>query len=183
MYWATSFRLPLPQTLMLLLPLLPINANHETLVTIADLRNSKRRHSRRRFHTKDISFGGSHIQGVALHASTTDPDDDVDDHWSVTAPLVYALPNCGSKNGLMNHADAFEKIVLFDRGEDIPILMQIHTAQHAGAVAAIIVDYQEKHEKNTALHAAVKAELLLWQSLTIPSVVVNYDQGERLKSR
>ena len=142
------------------------------------------------FHTKDISFEGSHIQGVALHASTY-PDDDEDGPWSVTAPLVYALPNQGSVNGLMNEAEVYEKIVLFDRSENeadeaiVSLSEQVYTAQHAGAVAVIIVDFPAcaYHEKHTALQAAIKSDLEVWKSLTIPSVVVRFERGERLKSR
>mmetsp|Transcript_9530 Transcript_9530/g.20657 ORF Transcript_9530/g.20657 Transcript_9530/m.20657 type:complete len:207 (-) Transcript_9530:2843-3463(-) len=168
-----SLQLLLACTLQLLM------LGNAVTVRIADIQNSNddavARHNTR-FHTKDISFEGSHIQGVALHA--TDVDDDI--HWSVAAPLAYALPNQGNVDGLLNEAALYEKIALFDRGENLSISEQIYSAQHAGAVAAVVVDFPDNHEKHTALLAAVKSDLDLWISLTIPSVIIGFKHGKRL---
>lgn len=153
-------------------------------VTIADLQNPSGDNVYSRFHIKDITLDGSHIQGVALHV-TNSPDDNGNlDHWSVTAPLVYALPNKGSMGGLINEHEAHDRIVLIDRGEIISIAHQIHIAQHAGAVAVIIVDFPNTNEKNTALHAVIRASTdhaEIWESLTLPSVIVSHRHYERLK--
>ena len=123
-------------------------------------------------------FQGSHVQGIALHA--TDVDDDY--HWSITAPLIYAMPNGGSTYGLLNIDQVRDCIVVFNREEDVSISEQMNAAQHAGASAVIIFDYPNAHETKTALQAALGADLELWHSLTIPSVVISHMHSERLKT-
>lgn len=177
----TSLLLALLQ--LMLLRVLVVKGASGPMVTISDVRNDKEDMKHRRFHTKDIAFHNSHIQGIALHA--TDLYDDY--HWTVTAPLVYALPNHGSYNYLMNQHEVASKIVLFDRSDsdDVPIIEQMHTAQMASAAAIIVVDYPNHNEKRTALQVALNAkdDLDLWEMLTIPAVIVRFEHGERLKGR
>ena len=172
MRWVSS--LSLSQTFLLLLR----KTANGVVVTIKDVANNNDPPvGHRRFHLKDISWHGSHIQGVALHRTN------YDDHWTVTAPLVYALPNSGCLRGLMNEQDVGGNIVLFDRGEDVNMTEQMFSAQHVGAAGVIIVDYPDAIGKQTALQVALRADHELWNRLTIPAVIVNFERGERLKSR
>lgn len=167
-----------------ILNLLLINAASELIVTITDLQTpihdtATKHHSK--FYARDISFEGSHIEGVAFN--TFIPSHQHGDPWSIAAPLVYALPNQGSADGLMNDALVAGTIVLFDRDEGLSMCEQVHVAQHAGAIAAIIVDSPGGlHEQHTALRAAVAADVNVWRSLSIPAVIVRFERGERLKS-
>jgi len=165
--------LSLLQALLLLL--------HKTadgvVVTIKDVANNNDPPvGHRRFHLKDISWHGSHIQGIALHRTN------YDDHWTITAPLVYALPNSGCPRGLVNEQDVGGNIVLFDRGEDVQMTEQMYSAQHVGAACVVIVDYPDANGKHTALQVALRADHELWKRLTIPAVIVDFERGERLKS-
>ena len=171
MHWTSM--LSLSQAILLLL----LKTASGVVVTIKDVAN---KHDppvgHRRFHLKDISWHGSHIQGVALHRTN------YDDHWTITAPLVYALPNSGCPRGLMNEQDVGGNIVLFDRGEDAKMTEQMYSAQHVGAIGVVIVDYPDAIGKQTALQVALRADHELWKRLTIPAVIVDFERGERLKS-
>ena len=181
--YCTTHFFPTKRTIPMLLHshallLLLLKTANGVVVTIQDAANSKDPPvGHRRFHLKDISWHGSHIQGVALHRTN------YDDHWTMTAPLVYALPNSGCLRGLMNEQDVGGNIVLFDRGEDVTMPEQMYSAQHVGAAAVVIVDYPNANGKQTALQVALRADHELWKRLTIPAVIVDFDRGERLKSR
>lgn len=110
-----------------------------------------------------------------MHATSLD-----DDHWKISAELIYALTNEGSFAGLKNEPDVRDKVVLFDRSVDVPIVEQVSQAQNAGAVAVIIVDFPDANEKKTALQAALTANLEMWKALSIPSVIVNHRYYEKL---
>ena len=151
------------------------------LVTIADQRRNQANDAMiyERFHYKDILVGGSHIEGVAVHKTSSE------EHWSVSAPLVYALPNQGSPSGLMNEADIPGNILLISlQGATLPVhgLMQI--AQDASAAAVVFIASENTRPKKVALEAALVASQDyhdLWPA-TIPTVIVADDQFPRLVS-
>jgi predicted RNA polymerase sigma factor len=62
----------------------------------------------------------------------------------------------------------------------VPIVEQVSQAQHAGAIAVIIVDFSDANEKETALQSALTANLDMWESLSIPSVVVSHNYHEKI---
>ena len=103
-----------------------------------------------------------------------------DDHWEVSAELIYALPNEGSFAGLKNEPDVRDKVVLFNRSLDVSIVEQVSQAQHAGAIAIIIVDFHDSNEKRSALQAALTANPDMWKALSIPSVIVSHNYHEKL---
>ena len=163
-------------------------------VTIADLRKKENvNHSR--YHTKDITFHGSHIHGIALHISNRSDED----HWTITAPLAYAFPNQGQGariHGLVNEVEVEGKIVLFDLPNvDTPFEYVLASAQEHKAVGCIIV-VPNNNAKQTAIDISIKAETdksirqgyhpqfdLLEEISKFPTVVVDWDGGERLKNR
>ena len=165
-------------------------------VTIADLRKKEDvNHSR--YHTKDITFHGSHIHGIALHISNRS---DEEDHWTITAPLAYAFPNQGQGariHGLVNEVEVEGKIVLFDLPNvDSPFEYVLASAQEHKAIGCIIIVAPNNNAKQTAIDIAVKAEKdrsirqgyhpqfdLLEEIQKFPTVVVDWDGGERLKNR
>lgn len=153
------------------------------LVTISDTRtgdsNEDARSPYRRLHRKELIIPGSAgVWGIALHSTKDD-----EEHWSVTAPLVYALPNQGKSDGLINANDIRDNIVLFDRGDSVTIAEQMFLAQALFAVAVIVIDFPNNNAKRTALRAAIDADSELWQMLEIPAVVVDFAHGARLSAR
>ncbi len=76
----------------------------------------------------------------------------------------------------MNKQDVAGNIVLFNQGEDVKMMKQM------GAAGVVIVDYPDAIGKQMVLQVALRANHDLWNRLTIPAIIVNFQRGERLKS-
>ena len=75
---------------MMLLPILLlflVKTSTSLNVTLSDLRQKEDlKHTR--LHRKDITFQGSHIEGIALHKTETNEDAE---HWQVDGSLIYSI--------------------------------------------------------------------------------------------
>ena len=179
-------------------------------ITISDPRGNKKSHDvewltyrryhnaaakgiYRRLHPKDITWQGSHIEGIAFHATTNYY---FDDHWSIAGKLVYALPNEASHSihqHILNMDELNGTIAMFDRADDndntdgLPIFNQILMAEHLNCTAAIIADRPNQHLKRTALDAAMEGyhehHEFWWQKVKIPAVIIGHEDAERLRRR
>jgi len=173
-------------------------------VTISDLRQKQTDLKHTRLHRKDITFGSSHIQSIALHKTHEEAE-----HWQVDGRLIYAIPN--TNPGLLINSDEISgAVVLFDYAEndqntDKEDLTQLqhyqhyhakadggditHTfceLQHHNATAAIIVDTSKEETKKTALHIVRQADENRWKLCNLSrfhAVVVSFEDGKRLKDR
>lgn len=185
--------------------LLAVDVHSELLVTISDVHDpadAVAAGRRARFHARDVAFAGTRVRGAAFDPGRP-RDDDGRPHVLVTAPLIYALPNRGAVDGLLNAALLAGKVVLFDwnDGDDIggdgdedglSPCEQARLAEHAGGVAVVVVDHAPRRrgggrraekEGETARSAARAVDEALWRSLSIPAVVVRADRGARLRDR
>ncbi|CAN0232243.1 unnamed protein product, partial [Scytosiphon promiscuus] len=103
--------------------------------------------------------------------------------------LVYAVPNKGNADVLLNGDDMTACVVLFERGE-IPVVEKVLKAQAAGAVGVVVIDNGGCNDgfldcgrlggvrdrgfaRRDGSHA--------WSGVKIPAVLVSMAQGERLR--
>ncbi|CAM9373561.1 unnamed protein product [Ectocarpus sp. 6 AP-2014] len=103
--------------------------------------------------------------------------------------LVYAVPNTGNKDTLLNGDDMAACVVMFERGE-VPMVEKVLKAQAAGAVGVIVVDNGGCDDglvdcgrlggardggfaKRDGVHA--------WSGVKIPAVMVSAADGERFR--
>eukprot|EP00633_Aureoumbra_lagunensis_P000693 CAMPEP_0197291478 /NCGR_PEP_ID=MMETSP0890-20130614/15906_1 /TAXON_ID=44058 ORGANISM="Aureoumbra lagunensis, Strain CCMP1510" /NCGR_SAMPLE_ID=MMETSP0890 /ASSEMBLY_ACC=CAM_ASM_000533 /LENGTH=135 /DNA_ID=CAMNT_0042764537 /DNA_START=106 /DNA_END=510 /DNA_ORIENTATION=- len=73
---------------------------------------------------------GSFVHGLSALQGVRD--------YHINASVVYAVPNDLQKS--LNSEEMFGRIVMCDRGNDIPLVQKIINAQSAGALGIIIVD-------------------------------------------
>jgi len=185
---------------MTLLLLFLLKASTSLNVTLSDLRQKEDlKHTR--LHRKDITFQGSHIEGIALHKTQTHEDAE---HWQVDGSLILAIPN--TNPGLLINSDEISgAVVLFDYAEndqntdkeDLTQLQHHHAKadggdithtfcelKHHNATAAIIVDTSNQDKKQTALNIIRQADEDRWKLCNLSkfhAIVVSFEDGKRLR--
>ncbi|CAM9489366.1 unnamed protein product [Ectocarpus fasciculatus] len=130
----------------------------------------------------DAAAEGSVVRALAPHHGIRDFKVSGED-------LVYAVPNTGNKDMLLNGDDMAACVVLFERGE-VPVVEKILKAQAAGAVGVVVVDNGGCDDglvdcgrlggardggfaKRDGVHA--------WSGVKIPAVMVSAADGERFR--
>ena len=109
-------------------------------------------------------------------------------NYEVNSTLAYAVPN-DARRKLMNANELRDKIVVCDRGGDVPLVKKIVEAQEAGALAVVIVD--DGH-CSTSLDCGRAGSLRVggfspkddpetWRKVTIPAILVSQDSGHRIR--
>ncbi|CAN0278440.1 unnamed protein product, partial [Hapterophycus canaliculatus] len=103
--------------------------------------------------------------------------------------LVYAVPNKGNADVLLNGDDMTACVVLFQRGE-IPIVEKVLKAQAAGATGVVVVDNggcDDGFVDCGRLGGARDGGFArrdgdhAWSGVKIPAVLVLAVEGERLR--
>jgi hypothetical protein len=102
--------------------------------------------------------------------------------------IVYAVPNDASDT-LINTHQTHGRMVLVDRGGNIPIVQKVVRVQEAGGIGVIVVDHGEcaqgfhcprlGHPSRNGL--LDKDDWARWRDVTIPMVLILKDDGERIK--
>ena len=150
-------------------------------VTISDLRQKEDlKHTR--LHRKDITFQGSHVEGIAIHKTEVHEDAE---HWQVDGRLIYSIPN--TPQGLLINSDEITgAVVLFDYAEDVngDITYTFCELKHHNAKAAIIVDTSKEETKKTALEIIRRADEDRWNLCNLSrfhAVAISFEDGKRLR--
>jgi hypothetical protein len=112
--------------------------------------------------------------------------------------LLYGVPNDGSRD-LYNAHHLYGRIAVLDRGK-VPFASKVRRAQEAGAIGVVIVDhldcqldgtgcdgsalvnfYQSSSDANMGGFLA-SDQYVAWRDITIPSIMVTMETGQRLKA-
>lgn len=108
--------------------------------------------------------------------------------YQVSSDLVYAVPN--DAKTVMNEVEARGRVVMCDRGNEIPLVRKVLAVQAAGALGVVIVDDgQCSHELDCGRAGSVrmggfapKDDPQAWRQVVIPAVLVSGDSGSRLRN-
>ena len=111
------------------------------------------------------------------------------DEYKVKGELAYAVPNHVGGLRVLNPGQIRGKVALVDRGL-VPLVDKVMAAQKAGAVGVVIADDGSCDEPNDCgLAGNIKDggfskldQKDKWKGVTIPSVLISTDQGERIRS-
>eukprot|EP00752_Nemacystus_decipiens_P003181 g2944.t1 len=129
----------------------------------------------------DPAAEGSLVQALAPHHGIRD--------FKVSGDLVYAVPNKGNADVLLNAEDMTEGIVLFERGE-VPVVEKVLKAQAAGATGVIVADDGGCNDGLVDCGRlggardggfARRDGAHVWLVVKIPVVLVSAADGERLR--
>ena len=112
--------------------------------------------------------------------------------YSVTAEVVYCIPNYADYVKIVNGREFNDRIVIVNRGKGVTIHDKVFMIQSSGAVGVIVIDDGQCDEQfiscgfraGSSSEGGIAAfdEPSLWKQITIPVILVTQRSGERLKN-
>lgn len=111
--------------------------------------------------------------------------------YSITAEVVYCIPNYADYIKIVNYREFHNRIVLVNRGNGVTIHEKIFKIQSNGAAGVIVIDDGQCDEQfiscgfraGSSSEGGIAAhdEASLWRQITIPVLLVTHQTGERMK--
>lgn len=150
-------------------------------------------------HSQQASSTPPGLRAIEFCSGCQDPDQEGSilyglsalkgvDSYQLVAPLVYFVPNDGSRPAL-NAPSLAGCVALLKRG-NTPLVDKVLLAQEAGAVAALLVDdgtcvdelFTDCGRAGRASDGgfAKKDEDGVWRKVTIPAILITKTSGQRI---
>ena len=111
--------------------------------------------------------------------------------YSMTAEVIYCIPNYADYTKIVNSREFHDRIVLVNRGNRVTIHDKALMIQKSGAIGVIVIDDGQCDEEfiSCGFRAGSSNEggiasyddPSLWKQITIPVILVTYHTGERMK--